>query len=182
MSSVAQVNTHERAREAPVDYSLIFRSGMLHWMREAYLLARLSGLEGIQEWQRAMKTALHAGYEAAGAPRNSGPEGFLRYVVERDKYLGISAGGEILEREGRKVLSFRYWIVDPFIDVRDRLKKIELENEKRLTDQELENEYRRISTEGYLAAKIDYFCSDFKPEMLKSTWRGDDRTEWVLRR
>ena len=155
------------------DYLSIFKSGMFHWMKEAYLLARISGIEGIREWQKAMEAALHAGYEAAGAPRNSGPEGFLKYVVERDQALGLSAGGEILEREEGKVLSFRYWIVDPFMSLKKQLG---------LEGQDAENTYREISTNGYLAAKIRYFCSDFRATIIKSTWKDDDRTEWILRR
>ena len=38
-----------------------------------------------------MEQGLSTGYEKQGAPRNSGVDGFLKYVVERDQMLGLEA-------------------------------------------------------------------------------------------
>ena len=68
-----------------VDKVEIVRAGMFTWMRTAYLLARKRCPQGIREWQAQMENALIQGYTIAGAERNSGPEGFLKYVVERGR-------------------------------------------------------------------------------------------------
>lgn len=131
-----------------------------YWMRQAALIALRAGESGIVQWQRVMREGLHAAYEKMGASRNSGPENFLKYVIERDRALGLEAGGEIKSGE-----EFVYWIKDPFIPLRNMVD---------------DYAYERLSTRGYLKAKIDYFCPEFTPSMTKSPWRGDDRTEWVL--
>ena len=43
-------------------------------------------------------------------------------------------------------------------------------------------EYEEISTRGYIATKIKYFCPGFIPKMTKNRWKGDERTEWVIRK
>ncbi len=145
------------------DYTEIFRNNMFHWIRTAYKIARLVGRDGIKAWQDEMKKGLQKGYDTAGAKRGSGPTGFLKYVVERDRALDLSAGGEVIDQD-----TFIYWIEDFFSPLK----------EEGVTEQE----YEDISTRGYLAAKIEYFCPGFEPKLVKSPWRGDKRTEWILRR
>lgn len=88
----------------------IAKSGMFYWMTGCYLALRKQGEEGIRQWQEIMDRGLSAGYVAQGATRNSGPEAFLKYAVERDKMLGLPVGGRII---GEK--SFLYWIQDPML-------------------------------------------------------------------
>lgn len=145
------------------DYTEIFKNGMFHWIRTAYLLARKSKA-GIKEWQKQMETGLTVGYDAAGAKRNSGPEGFLKYVVERDKALGLPVGGKIIDKN-----TFQYWIIDFFLPLKEAC----------VTAEEYDN---NISTGGYLAAKIKYFCPDFKAKLVKSTFMENEKTEWILTR
>ncbi|MBI4895743.1 MAG: hypothetical protein HY831_04595 [Candidatus Aenigmarchaeota archaeon] len=141
----------------------IARAGMFFWMREATLEMLKRGQEGIEEWQRKMDKGLLAGYEIQGAPRNSGVEGFLKYVVERDRFLGLEAGGHVTNER-----NFSYWIIDPFIPLREEI---------------TQEEYEKISTHGYLATKIRYFLpGEWKTTLMKSPWLGDDRTEWIIER
>lgn len=131
-----------------------------YWMRQAAIIALNSG--SVDQWQAAMREGLHAAYKRMGAPGNSGAKGFLRYVLERDRALGLEAGGETRSSD-----EFIYWIKDPFLPLKDKI---------------TEKQYECLSTHGYLQAKIDYFCPGFSATLTKSPWRGDDRTEWVIKK
>jgi len=60
------------------------------------LLRNADGNDGLYDFNEIMKLALPAGYENAYGPdvRNTGIDGFLKYVIDRDNMLGLSAGGE----------------------------------------------------------------------------------------
>ena len=143
----------------------IIKSGMFYWMLESYMALRLHK-NGIKQWQEIMDKALSAGYEKQGAKQSSGPEGFLKNVIARDKLLGLKAGGSVLAKNGKQITKFSYWIECPFASLKDRINA---------------QEYEEISTKGYLATKIKYFLGDdWKANMIKNPWLGNPRTEWVI--
>jgi hypothetical protein len=137
----------------------IVSKGLFHWMRESFLALRKQP-EGIKLWQEIIDKALTSGYESSGAVPSSGPEEFLKHVVERDKLLGLEAGGEILSPD-----KFSYWIKDPFLPLKN---SIPLE------------EYQEISTLGYIEAKRKFFVPDFSVRMVKNMWEGEERSEWIF--
>jgi hypothetical protein len=143
----------------------IVKNGMFYWMRESYMALRKQGYGGIRLWQEIMEKALTAGYESAKAKRNSGMRGFLKHVVARDKMLGLAAGGKIIVNK-KNHQKFSYWIVDPFLPLKDKISQ---------------EEYHEISTNGFLRAKIKYFLGEgWITKMIKTPWNGDKRTEWIL--
>ncbi|MBI1973622.1 hypothetical protein HYS54_02310 [Candidatus Micrarchaeota archaeon] len=146
--------------EIPLEKQVeIVRNGMFYWMRESFTALR-SYPGGIGKWQHMMHAALTAGYEKQGAPRNSGPQGFLEHVVARDLMLGLPAGGEVLSED-----KFVYWIQDPFIVLKEKIG---------------EEDYEQISTHGYVKTKLDYFCPGWHATLAKSCWRGNERSEWII--
>ena len=157
------------------------RDEMIYWMTQSYALARREGREGIEQWQKRMHERIFSDYHARGARRDTGPRGFARYVLERDASLGIESGVsdvEIVENKDHLRVSFRYWLVDPFLVLR----KSDDEKVDPEDPQIPDNEYREISTNGYLAGSVRYFCNQFKPTMVRNMWNGnhDPRTEWEL--
>ena len=132
-----------------------------YWMRESFLALK-EYPNGIKKWQEIMDKALTTGYEKMGATRLSGPKGFLEYVVERDRLLGLRAGGSIINEN-----KFSYHIKDPFIDLKDTITK---------------EEYEQISTYGYLKTKMNYFLGpDWKAAMQSCPWNNDKKeTLWVI--
>lgn len=136
--------------------------GMFFWMMESYKALRESGEEGIKKWQDIITKSLHAGFEKQGAKCNSGPDAFLKFVVERDKALGLEAGGEIIDSN-----SFAYWIKDPFLPLKESMTL---------------KDYENISTLGYVEAKKQFFVSEFNVKMTKNMWKGDEISEWIFER
>ena len=133
----------------------------------ALALRQLDWREGLEEFNKIMAVALPAGYEAAyGQVRGSGVDGFLRYVIDRDRMLDYEVGG-------RKIsdTEFEYWIRDPFIDLKDII---------------TEDEYQIISTHGYVWIKMNFFLDDDAPNwfahLKESPWRGHRRSLWRMKR
>ncbi len=111
-----------------------------------------------------LSKALEAGYEKAGALRGAGVDEFLEYVVERDRLIGLQAGGSKISDWG-----FTYWIEDMFLPLCK-------DGSLSLAD------YESISTNGYLQTKINYFLPDpqnWRAEMTISPF-DSDRTEWKI--
>ena len=111
-----------------------------------------------------LSKALESGYERAGARRGAGVNEFLYYVIERDRLVGLEAGGEKISG-----WEFTYWIEDMFLFLcRDGSLTLD--------------EYETISTDGYLRTKINYFLpnpENWNAEMTMSPFLSD-RTEWKI--
>ncbi len=113
-----------------------------------------------------LSKALETGYSRAGARRGAGVNEFLKYVVKRDKLIGLKAGGEKVNGN-----EFTYWIEDMFLPLckKDNLTPVE---------------YAAISTDGYLRTKINYFLPNPESWYAKMTVSPFDsnKTEWKIYR
>ncbi len=133
----------------------------------ALALWQLDGEEGLYKFNGIMNVALPSGYEAAyGNVRGSGLDGFLRYVVDRDRMLGYETGGQKISDT-----EFEYWLADPFVNLKDTIQ---------------EDAYEIISTSGYVSTKINFFFDDdaenWFASLEESPWRGDRRSLWRITR
>lgn len=132
----------------------------------AAALWQLDGQEGLYKFNEIMNVALPSGYEASyGNVRGSGLDGFLQYVVDRDRMLGYDAGGRKISNE-----EFEYWIADPFVNLKNIMP---------------EHAYEVISTFGYVSIKINFFFDDAEnwfASLEESPWRGHSRSLWRITR
>lgn len=133
----------------------------------ALALWQLDGQEGLYKFNEITNVALPSGYEAAyGNVRGAGIDGFLHYVIDRDRMLGYDAGERKISNE-----EFEYWLVDPFVNLKDIIP---------------EHAYEIISTFGYVSTKINFFFDDdaenWFASLEESPWRDHNRSLWRITR